>query len=380
VDDQSSRGSSRPAGSRSRSGRGDLAHVDPDLAGRRVGAKRGVGAPSASPRPRRGPRARGAGVASTWGDPSARRARLANPFWASAGVGNRLQWAPSDRERTRGTRQTPRPDLSDLRAGRPIDDVARELGLDPAASSSSPQTRMRSGHRRWRWWPQEGGRGGPAVPEGAATPCASALRSSTASPPTVRDRQRVERGDRAPRARLHRAEGRGGHGHAEFVVYRLVAILFGAMPIEVPLVNFRNHLEGLAGAITKRTKVVVVSTPTTDRHRQHEEELLSFVRSLPDHVVCVVDEAYCDFADHAPDIRPLIREGRNIIGAADLFEGLRPGVAADRLRLLDRAAGVASGPGPPAVQCERDRASGGRGGARRPEVRSACACGKRGRA
>ena len=76
-----------------------------------------------------------------------------------------------------------------------------------------------------------------------------------------------------------------------------------------------RHLEGLAGAITKRTKVVVVSTPNNPTGTVNtEEELLSFVRSLPDHVVCVVDEAYCDFADHAPDIRPLIREGRNIIG------------------------------------------------------------------
>ena len=104
-------------------------------------------------------------------------------------------------------------------------------------------------------------------------------------------------------------------GMPEFVVYRLVAILFGAMPIEVPLVNFRNHLEGLAGAITKRTKIVVVSTPNNPTGTANtEEELLSFVRSLPDHVVCVVDEAYGDYADHAPDIRPLIREGRNVIG------------------------------------------------------------------
>jgi histidinol-phosphate aminotransferase len=44
-----------------------------------------------------------------------------------------------------------------------------------------------------------------------------------------------------------------------------------------------------------------------------EEELLGFVRALPDHVIAVIDEAYAEFVLHAPDLRPLIREGRKVI-------------------------------------------------------------------
>jgi histidinol-phosphate aminotransferase len=104
-------------------------------------------------------------------------------------------------------------------------------------------------------------------------------------------------------------------GLPEFVVYKLVAILFGAKPVEVPLVAFRNDLGALARAITPRTKLVVVATPNNPTGTANSEaELLDFVRSLPGSVICVVDEAYSDFADRPPDIRPLIREGRNVIG------------------------------------------------------------------
>jgi histidinol-phosphate aminotransferase len=104
-------------------------------------------------------------------------------------------------------------------------------------------------------------------------------------------------------------------GRPEFVVYTLVAILFGATPVEVPLVNFRTDLKALARAVTPRTKLVIVATPNNPTGTANtERELLDFVRSLPGTVICVVDEAYADFDENAPDIRPLVREGRNVIG------------------------------------------------------------------
>jgi histidinol-phosphate aminotransferase len=40
---------------------------------------------------------------------------------------------------------------------------------------------------------------------------------------------------------------------------------------------------------------------------------LEFVRALPDHVICAVDEAYAEYVETPPDLRPLIREGRKIV-------------------------------------------------------------------
>jgi len=44
-----------------------------------------------------------------------------------------------------------------------------------------------------------------------------------------------------------------------------------------------------------------------------QEEIFSFVRALPEHVVFVYDEAYSEFVVNPPDLRPLIREGRKVI-------------------------------------------------------------------
>ncbi|HEY1765411.1 MAG TPA: histidinol-phosphate transaminase [Opitutaceae bacterium] len=104
-------------------------------------------------------------------------------------------------------------------------------------------------------------------------------------------------------------------GCPEFVVYRLVTLLFGARAVEVPLADFRIDLNALARAVTQRTKLVIVSTPNNPAGSAVDREaFLAFARALPPTAICVVDEAYVDFAEEPPDIRPLIAEGRNIIG------------------------------------------------------------------
>ena len=44
-----------------------------------------------------------------------------------------------------------------------------------------------------------------------------------------------------------------------------------------------------------------------------EAELVAFVRALPEHVIAVIDEAYAEFVEGPPDLRPLIAEGRKVV-------------------------------------------------------------------
>jgi len=99
-----------------------------------------------------------------------------------------------------------------------------------------------------------------------------------------------------------------------FVVYQLVTLLFGAKVVEVPLRDWRHDLPAMARAITPRTKLVFVASPNNPTGTANTEaELLAFGRGLPEHVVCVLDEAYAEFVADAPDLRPLVREGRKVI-------------------------------------------------------------------
>lgn len=99
-----------------------------------------------------------------------------------------------------------------------------------------------------------------------------------------------------------------------FVVYKLVTLLFGAKAIEVPLRDWRHDLDAIAAAITPRTKLVFVCSPNNPTGTANTEaELLEFARKLPPHVVAVFDEAYAEYVESAPDLRPLIAEGRNVV-------------------------------------------------------------------
>ena len=66
--------------------------------------------------------------------------------------------------------------------------------------------------------------------------------------------------------------------------------------------------------MTERTRIVFIGCPNNPTGTANSEaELLAFVRGLPDHVVVAFDEAYAEFQESPPDLRPLIAEGRRLV-------------------------------------------------------------------
>ncbi|MCZ6675224.1 MAG: histidinol-phosphate transaminase [Verrucomicrobia bacterium] len=103
-------------------------------------------------------------------------------------------------------------------------------------------------------------------------------------------------------------------GEQAFIVYKLVTLLFQATPIEVPLVDFTHDLKAMREAITGRTKAVCLPCPNNPTGTLNPaDEVLEFVRSLPEHVIFVLDEAYAEYLEDPVDLRSLIAEGRKII-------------------------------------------------------------------
>ena len=98
-----------------------------------------------------------------------------------------------------------------------------------------------------------------------------------------------------------------------FVVYKLMATLFGAKYVEVADPDFIHDLEGMADAITEDTRLVFIANPNNPTGTMVNQEALDrFMDRLPDHVVAVLDEAYYEFLDDAPDTVKYVREGRNV--------------------------------------------------------------------
>ena len=200
--------------------------------------------------------------------------------------------------------------------GKPIEYVARELGLDPATI-----IKMASNENPFGPSPRAVAAARRALEHGELYPDGGCfeLREKLAAVRGLRaDQFIVGNGSNEIIELLgHALLGAGDEvvmGEPAFVVYKLVTLVFGAKAVEVPLRNHRHDLEKIAAAITPRTKLVYVCSPNNPTGTANSEsELLAFARGLPDHVVVVFDEAYAEYVERAPDLRPLIQEGRPVV-------------------------------------------------------------------
>ena len=95
-----------------------------------------------------------------------------------------------------------------------------------------------------------------------------------------------------------------------FAVYPIVTALFGANLITVPAKNYGHDLLAMLRAITPRTRIIFVANPNNPTGTlASREEVIRFINDVPDDVLLVMDEAYIDFCDDPLDLVPLVRKG-----------------------------------------------------------------------
>lgn len=128
-----------------------------------------------------------------------------------------------------------------------------------------------------------------------------------------------------------------------FVVYRLVAALFNAEVIAAPMKNFTHDLDAMLDAITPETRMVIVCNPNNPTGTVvTPDQIDSFLERLPDHVLAVFDEAYFELMpDEAqPNLIDKIKAGRENLLVLRTFSkayglaGLRIGYAVGNAKLI----------------------------------------------
>ena len=96
-----------------------------------------------------------------------------------------------------------------------------------------------------------------------------------------------------------------------FVVYPLVTKLFGANLITVPAKDYGHDLDAMLKAITAKTRVVFVANPNNPTGTLVSTEALAkFIAQIPPNVVLALDEAYLEFLDEPANFIPLIKGGQ----------------------------------------------------------------------
>ena len=126
-----------------------------------------------------------------------------------------------------------------------------------------------------------------------------------------------------------------------FVVYKLIATSFGARMIEVPSPGYEQDLEAMLEAVTPKTRLIFIPNPNNPTGTLISQRAIdSFVSRVPQQVMVVFDEAYFEFLDDPPDTLRFVREGRNVIVLRTFSKihglaGLRIGYAVARPDVID---------------------------------------------
>jgi histidinol-phosphate aminotransferase len=206
--------------------------------------------------------------------------------------------------------------LQPYEPGKPVEDLARELGLEPGkiiklASNENPLGPSPAARRamietleRSHFYPDGGGYYlREAIAEELGLSMANVILGNGSNEIIeFLGHAYLQPGDEVVVAK-----------HS-FAVYRLMAQLFGAKVVDVPDPDFVADLDRMLAAITPRTKEVFIANPNNPTGTMVFQDAIDrFMSRVPEHVVVVFDEAYYEFLDEAPDVLKYVRAGRNVV-------------------------------------------------------------------
>lgn len=101
-----------------------------------------------------------------------------------------------------------------------------------------------------------------------------------------------------------------------FPQYKHNAEIENAVVIEVPLKDGKHDLEAMLKRVTEKTKIVWICNPNnpTGTIVTHDE-VAEFLAKVPDSVLVVLDEAYCEYSDDSiyPDGLSLLNQHPNLV-------------------------------------------------------------------
>lgn len=128
-----------------------------------------------------------------------------------------------------------------------------------------------------------------------------------------------------------------------FIVYPLVTKAINAVAREIPAKNWGHDLEGFLAAINEKTKLIFIANPNNPTGNfLTQTEIETFLAKVPSHILVVLDEAYTEFTaeDERVDSLGLLQKYPNLIVSRSLSKayglaGLRIGYAVSHPEIAD---------------------------------------------
>ncbi|WGE53692.1 histidinol-phosphate transaminase [Actinobacillus equuli] len=128
-----------------------------------------------------------------------------------------------------------------------------------------------------------------------------------------------------------------------FIVYPLVTKAINAVAREIPAKNWGHDLEAFLAAVNEKTKLIFIANPNNPTGNfLTEAEIDAFLAKVPANVIVVLDEAYTEFteASERVDSFGLLAKYPNLIVSRSLSKayglaGLRIGYAVSNAEIAD---------------------------------------------
>jgi histidinol-phosphate aminotransferase len=101
-----------------------------------------------------------------------------------------------------------------------------------------------------------------------------------------------------------------------FALFYIAIQATGGTLVALPLKNYGFNLVAIAQAVTPRTRYIVLANPNNPTGTLFTaDEFDAFLREVPEEVLVVLDEAYCDYVSHPNYSRSieLVRGGANLL-------------------------------------------------------------------
>jgi len=100
-----------------------------------------------------------------------------------------------------------------------------------------------------------------------------------------------------------------------FLIYEIQSAVFGAKIVKVPLRNLRYDLASIAEKVTGKTKIIFIANPDNPTGTYvAQNEVETFLKSIPKNILVVFDEAYFEFApSDFPKTLNLLKKRGNIV-------------------------------------------------------------------
>ncbi|MFL2859749.1 MAG: histidinol-phosphate transaminase [Pontiellaceae bacterium] len=130
-----------------------------------------------------------------------------------------------------------------------------------------------------------------------------------------------------------------------FAVYALATRLYQGELIQVPMNALTHDLEAILDAIQADTQIVAIVNPNNPTGTAVDRmKLVEFIHQVPDNVLCVIDEAYLEVMpkDQQPDLLPVIKSGKDNLLILRTFSkgyglaGLRIGYGIGSKKLIEQ--------------------------------------------